>query len=171
MQIVKEHTKTRTAEFISESQAANILQRNIGTLKNWRYSGRHSDFLPAFKLEGKFFYAAEDVNFFKNIKKSRIVFHVYPRTTVLFTDAPIPKVNPLRELSSAEVAMLFGIPKASLDIWRSKGHFFDILPYERSISRVTYLASDVAAFIMKGREYWQAQSIERNHQYRPRPSS
>jgi len=168
MQIVKEQSNTRTAEFISESQAANILQRNVGTLRNWRYSGRHAEFLPVFRHDGKVFYAAEDVTFFNGIKKSRIVFHVYPRTAVLFSDEPIPDVDPLQQLSTAEVAMLFGIPKASLDIWRSKGRFCDILPCERSISRVSYLASDVVDFIMNGRAYWKARSIERNHNYRPR---
>lgn len=169
MHIIKEQVKIRTAEYVSESQAAAMLSRSKGTLRNWRYNERHTQFLPFIRDEaGNVLYNVEDVNFFKILKKSTRIIHVYPRTPALFSDAPIPELDPQKELSTAEAALVFGIPKASLNIWRSKGQFTDILPSHGSIFRMYYLAGDIAAFIQNGREYWKARSVERNHQYRPR---
>ena len=169
MRIIKEQVKTRTAEYVSESQAAAILGRSKGTLRNWRYNERHAQFLPYIRDDsGNVLYNVEDVNFFKTLKKSTRIIHVYPRTAALFSDAPIPALDPEKELSTAEAALIFGIPKASLNIWRSKHQFTDILPSHGSIFRMYYLAGDLTRFIREGRAYWKARSIERNHQYRPR---
>jgi DNA-binding transcriptional regulator YiaG len=169
MHIIKEQVKTRTAEYVSESQAANILGKSTGTVRNWRYNGKHAQFLPHLRDEdGNVLYNIEDVMLFKSLKMIKRVFHVYPRTPALFSDAPIPALDPEKQLSTAEAALTFGIPKASLNIWRSKRQFSDILPSHGSIFRMYYLAGDLAAFIQNGRTYWKARSIERNHQYRPR---
>lgn len=169
MHIIKEPVNTRTAEYVSESQAAAMLGRSVGTLRNWRYNERHAQFLLHIRDEaGNVLYNVEDVKFFKTLKESTRIIHVYPRTHALFSDAPIPALNPEKELSTAEAALIFSIPKASLNIWRSKRKFTDILPSHGSIFRMYYLAGDLARFIREGREYWKARSIERNHQYRPR---
>jgi hypothetical protein len=169
MHIFKEQVKTRTAEYVSESQTANLLGKSTGTVRSWRYNGKHSLFLPHLRDEdGNVLYNIEDVMLFKTLRKTKRAFHVYPRTPALFSDAPIPELDPHKELSTAEAALIFGIPKASLNIWRSKRQFTDILPCHGSIFRMYYLAGDLAAFIQNGREYWKVRSIERNHQYRPR---
>ncbi|HHM5016588.1 TPA: hypothetical protein ACRMAA_002000 [Pseudomonas aeruginosa] len=167
MRIVKEQIKSRTAEYVSESQAAAMLQLAVGTLRNLRYA---EGFIPHIRGERrKVFYKRDDVIAFRDKPKKFRLEHAYPRISVLFNDTPISDLDPLTKLSTADAAMAFGISKASLQIWRSKNQFLDVLPFNGQGLGIYYLACDLAAFIMNGREYWKARSAELNYQFRPHP--
>lgn len=170
MQIIKEKINTRTDEYVSESQAAAMLQLTKGTLRNIR-TGKLSEFIPFVRTERrKVFYKKSDVIAYRDRPKKRRVEHLYPRISILFNDAPVADLDPRAQLTTAEAALAFGISKASLQIWRSKHQFIDVLPFLGTGSgfSVHYLAGDLMHFINDGRRYWKARSIERNHQYRAR---
>ena len=163
----KESINYRSTNFMSEAQTATYLMRSKGTLRNWRGRGTHEDILPAYQTnEGVFYNTADVLSFCK--KKKKHESHKYPRISVLFNNAPPPDLDPTTRLSTAEVALAFCISKASLQIWRSKGQFLDVLPAHGHSLGTHYFAGEIAAFIIAGRKYWCAQSIERNHEYRPR---
>lgn len=159
MHIIKEQVNTRTSEYVSESQAAAMLQLAVGTLRNLRTVKSNGQPIPHVKVGGKVFYKREDVTAYRDKPKTRLE-HAYPRIPVLFKDAPIPDLDPSTKLTTAEAALAFGISKASLQIWRSKRQFLTILPFFTKGHKVLYLASDIVTFIRKGREYWKSRSIE-----------
>lgn len=169
--IVKERILTNNTMLLSEKQAAEHLDRSEGTLRNWR-TKKGSNVLIAFTRSGKnsVFYKLEDVLAIaenKNVKRTEKL-HKFPRIDILLNESPIPDLDPSTMLTTAEASIAFGISKASLQIWRSKRQFLAVLPFHSTGQDIRYLASDVFRFIREGRAYWQAQSIERNHQYRPR---
>ncbi|MBM7059350.1 hypothetical protein JQX08_01390 [Pseudomonas sp. UL073] len=173
MRIVKEQIKinTHTAEYVSEAQAAAILQRAVGTLRNLRTDVRGKEFIPFFRSERrKVFYKRSDVMAYRDKAKKVRFDHSYPRIPVLFNEDPLPAIDPTTKLNTAEVAA-FGISKASLQIWRSKHQFLDVLPSHGKGMAIHYLASDLTAFILKGRAYWKARSVELDYQFRPHPRS
>ncbi|HCF2992504.1 TPA: hypothetical protein ACPWGP_003384 [Pseudomonas aeruginosa] len=167
MRIVKERINIRTEEYVSESQAAAMLQLAVGTLRNLRYA---EGFIPHIRGERrKVFYKRDDVIAFRDKPKKFRLEHAYPRIPVLFNDTPISDIDPLTKLTTTESAITFGISKASLQIWRSKHQFLDVLPFQGSGLGIYYLAGDLASFVMNGREYWKARSAELNYQFRPHP--
>lgn len=163
----KESINFRSTNFMSEAQTATYLMRSKGTLRNWRGRGTHKDILPAYQTSEGAFYNTDDVLSFRKRKK-KLGSHKYPRISVFFNNAPIPDLDPTTRLTTVEAALAFGISKASLQIWRSKWQFLNVLPAHGRSLDTHYLAGELAAFILKGRAYWRAQSIERNHEYRPR---
>ena len=167
MRIVKEQVKTRIAEYVSESQAASILQIAPGTLRNLRYKNSENGFIPYVRNERrKVFYKRDDVIAFRDKPKSRLE-HEYPRIPVLFNENPLPDLDPASKLTTAEAAIAFGISKASLQIWRSKHQFLDVLPFYGSGLGIHYQAGDLSSFILKGRAYWKARSVELGIQFKP----
>ncbi len=173
MQIVKEQINTRTTDYITESQAANILQIASGTLRNLRAYRADRDFIPHVRGERrKVFYKKSDVIAYRDKpKKSLRLEHEYPRIPALFNEALLPDLDPQTKLTTAEAAMAFGISKASLQIWRSKHHFLAVLPFHGKHLDIHYLASDLATFINEGRKYWKARSVELNQAFKPHPRS
>ncbi|MGE8499384.1 MAG: helix-turn-helix domain-containing protein [Pseudomonas sp.] len=173
MRIIKEQINTRTADYITESQAANILQIASGTLRNLRAYRADKDFIPHVRGERrKVFYKKSDVIAYRDKpKKSLRLEHEYPRIPALFNDTPAPNLDPQTKLTTAEAALAFGISKASLQIWRSKHHFLGVLPFHGKHLDIHYLASDLESFILKGRAYWKARSIELEIQFKPHPRS
>lgn len=157
---------------LSEKQAAEHLDRAEGTLRNWRTKKGSNVLIPHTRSNSKnIFYKLEDILAIadsKGIKRTEKL-HKFPRIDILFNDSPIPNLDPSTMLTTAEAALAFGISKASLQIWRSKRQFLAVLPFHGTCQDIRYLASELAHFIREGRAYWQAQSVERNHQYRPRP--
>lgn len=170
MRIVKEQINTRTEEYVSESQAAAMLQLAVGTLRNLRTVKSNGQPIPHIKKCGKVFYKRDDVIAYRNKPKARLE-HEYPRIPVLFNDNPLPDLDPLTKLTTAEAAMAFGISKASLQIWRSKHLFLGVLPFRWSGMSIHYLAGDLAAFVLNGRSYWKARSIELGIHFQPHPRS
>lgn len=169
MRIIKERINIRTEEYVSESQAAVILQIAAGTLRNLRYAGK--SFIPHVRDERrKVFYKREDVIAYRDKPKSRLE-HEYPRIPVLFNDNPLPVLDPQTKLTTAEAASAFGISKASLQIWRSKRQFLGVLPFRWSGMSINYLAGDLAAFVIHGRSYWKARSIALGIPFQPHPRS
>lgn len=167
MRIIKERINMRTAEYVSESQAAVMLQIAAGTLRNLRYADK--SFIPYVRDERrKVFYKREDVVAYRDKPKARLE-HEYPRISVLFTDAPVPDIDPTTRLTTAEAATVFGISKASLQIWRSKHQFLDVLPFHGAGLGIYYIAGELAAFIQEGRRYWKARSVELGIQFQPHP--
>jgi len=167
MHIVKEQVKTRTVVYVSESQAAAMLQLAVGTLRNLRYA---EGFIPHIRRERrKVFYKRDDVIAFRDKPKKFRLEHSYPRIPVLFNEASISDLDPSTKLTTAEAAIAFGISKASLQIWRSKRQFLDVLPFHGKHLDIHYLAGELATFIREGRKYWKARSIELNYQFRPHP--
>lgn len=154
--------------FLSETQASQHLMRSKGTLRNWRGRGTHSDILPAHLTKEGVFYRFEDVLSFDERRRKKHEPHRYPRISVLLNDVSLPDIDPTTLLTTSEAALAFGISKASLQIWRSKWQFLDVLPVNGRSLKTHYLAKDLATFILEGRKYWEAQSIMRDHQYRPR---
>ncbi|MGK8437226.1 helix-turn-helix domain-containing protein [Ectopseudomonas hydrolytica] len=170
MRIVKEQINTRTAEYVSESQAASMLQLAVGTLRNLRTVKSNGKPIPHVKVGGKIFYKRDDVIAYKDKPKTRLE-HEYPRIPILFKDAPLPDLDPQAKLTTAEAALAFGISKASLQIWRSKRQFLGVLPFLSKGHEIHYLAADLATFVREGRAYWKARSIELGVQFQPHPRS
>ncbi|MDI3812000.1 helix-turn-helix domain-containing protein [Pseudomonas aeruginosa] len=170
MRIVKEQINTRTEEYVSESQAAAMLQLAVGTLRNLRTVKSNGQPIPHIKKCGKVFYKRDDVIAYRDKPRARLE-HEYPRIPVLFNDNPPPDLDPLTKLTTAEAAMAFGISKASLQIWRSKHLFLEFLPYHGKRPEIYYLACELAAFIREGRAYWKARSFELGIQFQPHPRS
>lgn len=163
---------TRTGEYISEAQAATMLQRTVGTLRNLRTDTRGKEFIPFYRTEKrKVFYKRSDVIAYRDKPKQVRFEHAYPRIPVLFSEDPLPSINPSAKLNTAEAAAAFEISKASLQIWRSKRQFLSVLPFHGTGMAINYLASDLAAFILKGRAYWKARSVELDYQFCPHPRS
>lgn len=156
---------------LSEKQAAQHLSRAEGTLRNWRTKKGSNVLIPHTRNASKsVFYKLEDILAIaesKSIKRTEKL-HKFPRIDILFSDSPIPNLEPSALLTTAEAALAFGISKASLQIWRSKRQFIAVLPFYGTCQDIRYLASDLARFIHDGRVYWSALSAERNRQYRPR---
>ncbi|MCO6060416.1 hypothetical protein NG726_27660 [Pseudomonas sp. MOB-449] len=170
-QIVKEQKLRNDSLMLSEKQAADQLDRSEGTLRNWRTKKGSNVLIPYARNDRKsVFYKLEDILAFAEIKSAKRTekLHKFPRIDVLFNESPIPKLDPSTRLTTTETALAFGISKASLQIWRSKRQFLAVLPFYGDCHSVHYRAGDLARFIREGRAYWQAQSIKRNHQYRPR---
>lgn len=170
MHIVKEQVNTRTAEYVSESQAAAMLQLAVGTLRNLRTVKSNQQPIPFVKNGGKVFYKKSDVIAYRDKPKTRLE-HAYPRIPVLFKDAPIPELDPQTKLTTAEAAIAFGISKASLQIWRSKSQFLGVLPFISKGHEIHYLACDLTTFVLKGRSYWKARSLELGITFQPHPRS
>ena len=170
MHIVKEQAHTRTAEYVSESQAAVMLQLATGTLRNLRTVKSNGQPIPHVKVGGKIFYKRDDVIAYKDKPKTRLE-HEYPRIPVLFNENPLPVLDPITKLTTAEAALAFGISKASLQIWRSKRLFLGVLPFHGAGMSIHYLAGDLAAFVHKGRSYWKARSIALGIHFQPHPRS
>lgn len=170
MRIVKEQIDTRTAEYVSESQAAAMLQLAVGTLRNLRTVKSNGQPIPHVKVGGKVFYKKDDVIAYRDKPKARLE-HEYPRIPVLFKETPIPVLDPAAKLTTAEAELAYSISKASLQIWRSKRQFLGVLPFHGGHSNIHYLASELEAFIRKGREYWKARSVELGIQFQPHPRS
>lgn len=169
--IVKERTLTNNTMLLSEKQAAEHLDRSEGTLRNWR-TKKGSNVLIPFTRSGKnsVFYKLEDVLAIaenKSVKRTEKL-HKFPRIDILFNDSPIPDLDPSTMLTTAEASLVFGISKASLQIWRSKRQFLVVLPFHGTCQDIRYRASDLVRFIHEGRAYWSALSAERSRQYRPR---
>lgn len=172
MRVIKEHINTRTAEYVSESQAAAILQLAVGTLRNLRTANSNKEFIPHVRGERrKVFYKRDEVIAYRAKPRNGKLEHAYPRIPVLFNDAPIVDLDPLTRLTTAEAALAFGISKASLQIWRSKHQFLDVLPFHGKRPEIFYLAYELAAFIREGRRYWKTQSDELGIQLQPHPRS
>lgn len=172
MRAIKKQAHTRTDKYVSESQAAAMLQLAVGTLRNLRTVSGSREFIQYVRAERrKVFYNRDDVIAYRDKPKKSRLEHAYPRIPVLFTDAPISDIDPSTKLTTAEAAIAFGISKASLQIWRSKHLFLDVLPFCGCGLGIHYLACDLAAFVQKGRAYWKARSIELNHQFQPHPRS
>jgi len=170
MRIVKEQINIRTAEYVSESQAAVMLQIAAGTLRNLRYADK--SFIPYVRDERrKVFYKREDVIAYRDKPTKSRLEHEYPRIPVLFNDNPLPDLDPQTKLTTAEAASAFGISKASLQIWRSKHQFLGVLPFRWSGMNIHYLAGDLAAFVLNGRSYWKARSIALGIPFQPHPRS
>ncbi|MCT5031096.1 helix-turn-helix domain-containing protein [Pseudomonas aeruginosa] len=169
MRIVKERINIQTEEYVSESQAAAMLQLAVGTLRNLRYADK--GFIPHVRDERrKVFYKREDVIAYRDKPKARLE-HEYPRIPVLFNDNPLPDLDQLVKLTTAEAALAYSISKASLQIWRSKRQFLGVLPFHGGHSDIHYLAAELSAFITEGRRYWKARSIELGIQFQPHPRS
>jgi len=166
MRIVKEQVNTRTAEYVSESQAAAMLQLAVGTLRNLRTVKSNGKPIPHIKQGGKIFYKRDDVIAYKDKPKARLE-HEYPRIPILFKEAPLPDLDLQAKLTTAEAALAFSISKASLQIWRSKRQFLGVLPFLTDGHAIHYKAGDLATFVHKGREYWKARSIELGIQFKP----
>ncbi|MGL4318224.1 MAG: hypothetical protein ACRCTL_16610 [Pseudomonas sp.] len=163
---------TRTAEYVSEAQAAAMLQRTVGTLRNLRTDMRNKEFIPFFRSERrKVFYKIEDVIAYRDKPKKVRLEHAYPRIPVLFNEAPLPDIDWRTKLTTTEAAVAFSISKASLQIWRSKQLFLAVLPFHGKSMAIHYLAGDLASFILNGRAYWKARSLELDYQFRPHPRS
>ena len=169
--IVKERALTNATMLLSEKQAAEHLDRAEGTLRNWRTKKGSNILIPHVRNNSKsVFYKLEDISAIaesKSIMRTEKL-HKFPRIDILFSDSPIPDLDPSTMLTTLEASLAFGISKASLQIWRSKRQFLAVLPFHGTCQDIRYLASELAHFIREGRAYWQAQSVERNHQYRPR---
>lgn len=169
--IVKERTLTNNTMLLSEKQASEHLDRSEGTLRNWRTKKGSKMLIPYTRNNSKaVFYKLEDILAIaesKSMKRTEKL-HKFPRIDILFNDSTIPDLDPSTVLTTAEAALAFGISKASLQIWRSKRQYLAVLPFHGTGLDIRYLASDISRFIREGRAYWQAQSVERNHQYRPR---
>lgn len=170
MRTVKEQVNTRTAEYISESQAAAMLRLAVGTLRNLRTVKSNGKPIPHVKVGGKVFYKREDVTTYRDKPKARLE-HEYPRIPVLFNSNPLPVLDPSTKLTTAEAALAYCISKASLQIWRSKRQFLGVLPFLSKGHEIHYLASDLAAFVNEGRSYWKARSVELGIQFQPHPRS
>lgn len=170
MHIVKEQVNTRTAEYVSESQAAAMLQLAVGTLRNLRTVKSNGKPIPPIKKGGKIFYNTDDVIAYRDKPKARLE-HAYPRIPVLFNSNPLPDLDPTTKLTTAEAALVFSISKASLQIWRSKRQFLGVLPFISKGHEVHYLVGDLATFVLEGRSYWKARSIELGIQFQPHPRS
>ncbi len=172
MHIIKERANTRTAEYVSESQAAAMLQLAVGTLRNLRTVSGKREFIPCVRGDRrKVFYKKSDVIAYRDRPKKSVPGHSYPRIPLLFTDTSITDLCPSTKLTTAEAALAYGISKASIQIWRSKHFFLDVLPFHGKRPDIYYLAGDLAAFILNGRDYWKARSIELNVQFHPHPRS
>ncbi|WP_146176014.1 helix-turn-helix domain-containing protein [Pseudomonas putida] len=168
---IKERVKTNSTMLLSEKQAAEHLNRSERTLRNWRTKKGSNRLSPHFRNNSKaVFYKLDDIlSIAESISIKRIEkLHKFPRIGILFNNSPVPKLDPSTMLTTAQASILFGISKASLQIWRSKRQFLAVLPFHSIGQDIRYLASDLARFIHEGRAYWQAQSVERNRQYRPR---
>ncbi|NMY14278.1 helix-turn-helix domain-containing protein [Pseudomonas sp. WS 5019] len=170
MHIFKEHINTRTAEYVSESQAAAMLQLAVGTLRNLRTVKSNGNPIPHIKKCGKIFYKTDDVIAYRDKPKARLE-HEYPRIPVLFNDNPLTVLDPSTKLTTAEAALAYGISKASLQIWRSKRQFLCVLPFISKGHEVHYLAGDLATFVLEGRSYWKARSLELGINFQPHPRS
>lgn len=170
MHIIKEQVNTRKSEYVSESQAAAMLQLAVGTLRNLRTVKSNGQPIPHVKVGGKVFYKREDVTAYRDKPKTRLE-HAYPRIPVLFKDTPIPDLDPNSKLTTAEAALAFSISKASLQIWRSKRQFLAVLPFTTKGHEVHYLAGDLATFVREGRAYWRARSVELGIPFQPHPRS
>lgn len=172
MQIIKERAHTRTGVYVSESQAAAILQLAVGTLRNLRTVSGKKEFIPYVRGERrKVFYKKIDVIAYRDRPKKFGPTNSYPRIPVLFNDAPIADLDPSTKLTTAEAALAYSISKASLQIWRSKHIFLDVLPFHGKRPDIYYLAGDLAAFIRAGQDYWKARSIELGYQLQAHPRS
>lgn len=162
----------RISEYICEAQAAAMLHRTVGTLRNLRTDTRGKEFIPFVRSERrKVYYKRSDVITYRDKPKQVRFEHAYPRIPVLFNETPLPVLDPATKLSTAEAATAFDISKASLQIWRSKRQFLDVLPFQGQCMAIRYLASDLTDFITKGRAYWKARSLELDYQFRPHPRS
>lgn len=170
MRVVKEQANTKTAEYVSESQAAAMLQLAVGTLRNLRTVKSNGRPIPHIKQGGKVFYKRDDVIAYKDRPKARLE-HEYPRIPVLFNENPLPDLDPNSKLATAEAALAFGISKASLQIWRSKRQFLGVLPFLSKGHEIHYLAADLATFVREGRAYWKARSLELGITFQPHPRS
>lgn len=156
---------------LSEKQAAEHLSRAEGTLRNWRTKKGSKVLIPFTRNDKKsVFYKLEDVLAIAESKSTKRTekLHKFPRIDILFSDSPVPDLDPSTILTTAEAALAFGISKASLQIWRSKHQFLNVLPFHGVCQDIHYLASDLSRFIREGRAYWSVLSVERNRQYRPR---
>ena len=169
--IVKERALTNSTMLLSEKQAADHLDRAEGTLRNWRTKKGSNVLIPHVRNNSKsVFYKLEDIMAIaesKSIKRTEKL-HKFPRIDILFNDSPVPEIDPSTMLTTLEASLAFGISKASLQIWRSKRQFLAVLPFHGTCQDIRYLTSELAHFIREGRAYWQAQSVERNRQYRAR---
>lgn len=156
---------------LSEKQAAEHLDRAEGTLRNWRTKKGSNILIPHTRNNSNsVFYKLEDILAIAGSKSTKRTekLHKFPRIDILFNDSPVPQIDPSTILTTADASLAFGISKASLQIWRSKRQFLAVLPFHGACQDIRYLAADLVSFIQEGRAYWKAQSVERNHQYRPR---
>lgn len=167
----KDQALTSSTFMLSEKQAAEHLNRAVGTLRNWRMKNGSNVLTPYTRNDKNgVFYKFDDVMAIAESKSAKRTekLHKFPRIDILLNDSPLPDIDPPTMLTTAEAALVFGISKASLQIWRSKRQFLGVLPHYGVCQDIHYLASDLTRFIHEGRSYWRALSVEQNRQYLPR---
>lgn len=140
------------SSFISEKEAAEIIKRSEGTLRNWRSSGRYFDSIPSYKYRNGIFYRRADIDIF-SCDYRREQFS-YPQIQILLDDSPIPEMDPGLQMTTPEVASIFGLSAASMAIWRSKGLYSTVLPH-LGMRQVRYASQDIKSFIINGRAYFK----------------
>lgn len=170
MPIIKERINKKIAEYVSELQAAAMLQLSAGRLRNLRTVKSNNQPIPFIKNGGKVLYKKSDVIAYGDRPKFRPE-HEYPRIPILFNETPLPDLDSASKLTTAEAALIYGISKASLQIWRSKRQFLTVLPFHGGHSDIHYVAAELATFITEGRSYWKARSVELGIQFQPHPRS
>lgn len=142
------------SEFVSEAEAAEIIGRSEGTLRNWRVADRFLKEIPTFTFRRAIFYRRADVLAFSPERQKNE--YIYPRCEVLFSDKDFPSFSSTHDFSTDALAEVFGLSSASLKIWRSKGLYGDVLPFDTDPSgRISYSFKNIEAFINGGRKYFK----------------